>query len=257
MDFTPFQLRTLALSLESPAQLTGPVCLPVELPFNTNLLSSNSVSFIGPPMMVPEPTIPAEMITDSVVSEGIRFQIGSRKPGALNAVACTGQTIPLPSSEKAFNRLYVLLTSMGGDTDAEFVVGAKTNRVRIPEESGFIGQWDNRNFEGQVPPVSMSITNPVRSITPGFIKRAPLAWFCSHRHGLHGEDHPYEFSYLFKLALDCPAETKTLTLPNKRAIRVLAVTLADDPNALARPMSQLYDDFAGRPALSLSIPKRF
>jgi len=254
VDFTPFQLRTLALSLESPAQLTGPVCLPVALPFNTNLFSSNS--FIGP-LMLPKPTIPAEMMANLVVSEGIRFQIGSRKLGALNAVVCAGQTIALPPSEKAFNRLYVLLMSMGGDMDAEFLVGAKTNRVRVQEGSGFIGQWDNRDFEGQVAPVSMSITNPVKSITPGFIQRAPLAWFCSHRHGFHGEDRPYEFSYLFKLALDCPAETKTLRLPDQPGIRVLAMTLADDPNDLTRPMSQLYDDFTGRPVLSLSIQKKF
>jgi len=144
---------------------------------------------------------------------------------------------------------------MGGDTYAEFLVGAKTNVARVQASSGFIGQWDNRNFEGQVPPVSMSIVNPVRSITPGFIKRAPLAWFCSHRLGLHGEDHPYEFSYLFKLALERPADAKTFTLPNNPGIRVLAVTLADDPNDLARPMSQLYDDLTGRPALSLSVQK--
>jgi alpha-mannosidase len=252
VDFTPFQLRTLALTLESPAQLTGPISLPVVLPFNTNLLTSNAVG----PVMRPEPTIPAEMINESLVSEGIRFQMGSRKLGALNAVACTGQTIPLPPSDKACNRLYVLLASMSGDTDAEFLVGTKTNRVRVQEGSGFIGQWDNRNFEGQVPPVSMSITNLVKSITPGFIKRAPLAWFCSHRHGLQGEDRPYEYSFLFKLAWDCPTETKTLTLPNQPGIRVLAVTLADDPNDLARPMSLLYDDFTGRPALSLSVAKK-
>lgn len=252
LDFTPFQLRTLALTVESPAPLAGPVCVPVELPFNTNVFSSDL--FVGP-RMLPEPTMPAEMIGDSVVSEGIRFRIGSRQLGALNAVACAGQTLPLPSSEKPFNRVYMLLMSMGGDTYAEFLVGAKTNVARVQASSGFIGQWDNRNFEGQVPPVSMSIVNPVRSITPGFIKRAPLAWFCSHRLGLHGEDHPYEFSYLFKLALERPADAKTFTLPNNPGIRVLAVTLADDPNDLARPMSQLYDDLTGRPALSLSVQK--
>jgi alpha-mannosidase len=253
VDFTPFQLRTLALALESPVPLAGPVCRPVDLPFNTNLFTSNSA---GGPVMRPEPTIPAEMMADNVVSEGIRFQIGPRQLGAPNAVACAGQTVPLPPSEKPFNRLYVLLMSMSGDTEAEFLVGARTNRVRVQEGSGFIGQWDNRVFEGPVAPVSMSITNPVTSITPGFIKRAPLAWFCSHRHGLHGEDRPYEFSYLFKLALDCTAETKTLTLPNKPGIRVLAVTLTDDPNDLTRPLGPLYDDFTGRPALSLSTQKK-
>jgi alpha-mannosidase len=204
---------------------------------------------------LPEPAIPAEMIGDTVVSEGIRFQIGPRALGRPNAVACAGQTIPLPASEKPFNRVYLLLMSLTGDTEAEFTVGAKRTRARVQHGSAFIGQWDNRVFEGPMPPVSMSITNPVRSIAPGFIKRAPLAWFCSHRHGLQGEDRPYEFSYLFKLALDCPAEAKTLALPNQPGIRVLAVTLADDPNDLARCLSPLYDDFAGRPALALSLPK--
>jgi alpha-mannosidase len=144
------------------------------------------------------------------------------------------------------------VASLGRETEVEFLVGGTTNRVRVQEGAGFIGQWDNRDFEGQLPPVSMSITNPVRSIRPGFIKRAPLAWYCSHRHGVRGEDHPYEYCYLYKVALECPAGAKTLTLPNRPVIRVLAVTLADDPNDVPSAMSQLYDDFTGRAVLTLA-----
>ena len=251
LDFTPFQLRTLALTLETPAPLAGPVCVAVPLPFNTNVFSSDS--FVGP-VILPEPTMPAERMGDTVVSEGIRFQIGPRL-GALNAVACAGQVITLPASEKPLNRVYVLVMSVTGDTEAEFMVGAKRNRVRVQQASGFLGQWDNRMFAGPIPPVSMSIANPVKGIAPGFIKRAPLAWFCSHRHGHHGEDHPYEYSYLFKLALEGAAEAQTLTLPDQPGIRVLAVTVADDPNDLARPLTPLYDDFTGRPKMSLSVQK--
>jgi len=42
-------------------------------------------------------------------------------------------------------------------------------------------------------------------ITPGFIKRAPIAWFASHRHTGRGENEAYAYSYLFAYTLDLPA----------------------------------------------------
>ncbi|MGB7187272.1 MAG: hypothetical protein WBD21_11880, partial [Candidatus Acidiferrales bacterium] len=81
------------------------------------------------------------------------------------------------------------------------------------------------------------------SMTPGFIKRAPIAWFASHYHDANGTNVPYGYSYLFAYALDLPAGAHTLTLPENEKIRVLAVTVARE-GAQVRPAEPLYDTTA-------------
>lgn len=78
------------------------------------------------------------------------------------------------------------------------------------------------------------------SLTPGFIKSAPVAWFASHRHTAEGVNEPYAYSYLFAYVIDMPANAKTLTLPNNDKIRILAVTVANE-SAQVRSVQSLYD----------------
>jgi alpha-mannosidase len=77
-------------------------------------------------------------------------------------------------------------------------------------------------------------------ITPGFIKRAPVAWFASHRHTADGSNEPYAYSYLFAYAIDLPANGGTVTLPNNDRIRILAMTVAREGQQV-RPVQPLYD----------------
>jgi alpha-mannosidase len=77
-------------------------------------------------------------------------------------------------------------------------------------------------------------------IKPGFIKPAPLAWFASHQHRADGLSEAYAYSYLYAYALDIPAGAKTLTLPDDERVRVLAVTVSDESNAV-RPAQPLFD----------------
>ena len=77
-------------------------------------------------------------------------------------------------------------------------------------------------------------------ITPGFIKRAPIAWFASHRHTAEGVNEPYSYSYLFVYTIDLPANARTLTLPNNDRIRILAITLANQGGRV-HPAQPLYD----------------
>jgi len=51
---------------------------------------------------------------------------------------------------------------------------------------------------------------------------------------------PYAYSYLFAYAIDLPAGTKTITLPDNDRIRILAMTVADEP-WVTRPAQPLYD----------------
>ncbi len=78
------------------------------------------------------------------------------------------------------------------------------------------------------------------SLTPGFIKRAPIAWFASHKHSADGKNLAYAYSYLFAYAVDLPAGARTLTLPDDPHVRVLAVTMAKQEAPLT-PARPLYD----------------
>jgi len=81
-------------------------------------------------------------------------------------------------------------------------------------------------------------------LTPGFIKRAPIAWYASHKHTATGENVPYSYSYLFGYELAVPAGAHTLTLPNDENIKVLAVSVVAAPKGGAMAAAPLYDTLA-------------
>ena len=248
LDFKGYQLRTLGMKLSPPAKLSPPHSIAVKLPYNLDVFSFNNTKSEGG---VDETgaSIPAEMIGDTVVAEGVTFRIGSRANGMKNAVSCSGQAITLPKGK--FNRIYLLAMAAGGDTDCTFKVDDRSIPLRIQEWSGYIGQWDNRIFEGEVPAISGSVTNKLLGLAAGFIKRDPLAWFCSHRHGPDGSDVVYSYSYLFKYHIDVPEGAKTLTLPDNSHVRILAVSAVQDDNDSTVATRPLYDDFTGRTPLQL------
>ena len=76
-------------------------------------------------------------------------------------------------------------------------------------------------------------------ITPSFIKRAPLAWFASHRHTPEGGNDAYAYSYLFAYTIDLPTNATTLTLPNNDNVRIFAITSSNERVAI-RAANPLY-----------------
>lgn len=249
LEFKGYQLRTLGMNMAAPAKLSRPVSIPIKLPYNLDILSFNNAKYDGG-CDDQGATIPAEMINDTVISEGIRFQIGPSVNGKENAVLCSGQTIPLPKGK--FNSIYLLAMAINGDTEGTFKVDGRATQLHIQDWSGFIGQWDNRVFAGYVDPLATSFKNSLDHLDAGFIKRDPLAWFCSHRHGQDGKDQVYTYSYLFKYRLDAQSGAKTLTLPDNPRIRVVAVSLVENENDCTVATLPLYDDFTGRKAIQLA-----
>jgi len=77
-------------------------------------------------------------------------------------------------------------------------------------------------------------------LTPGFIKPASIGWYASHKHTAAGANEFYSYSYLFAYPIDLPADATTITLPNDDAIRVMAITVANEP-ATATPAAPLHD----------------
>jgi alpha-mannosidase len=262
-SFAAYQLRTFALKLRPPQTKTAaPQSQPVTLDYDLSVASRLGRPADGSFDWNPNnqgasqgKALPAEMLPRELVFKGVRFNLapaGNSKP---NAVVSHGQTIALPSGK--YNRVYLLAAGANGDQKATFGVGDKSVELTIQEWTGLIGQWDNRIWKtteeviqprpgAPAPPAGAPVrtrTNPygeMLGLRPGFIKRSDIAWFSSQRRAADGSAEPYGYSYLFAYALDVPAGARTLTLPNNDRIRILAVTVADEPWVVT-PAQPLYD----------------
>ncbi|HEY0729844.1 MAG TPA: hypothetical protein VGD38_17300, partial [Pyrinomonadaceae bacterium] len=186
---------------------------------------------------------------------GITFRLA---PGNANAVVPRGQTIQLPNGVR---RLYILAAAVNDDQKVTFRIGNESKGLTIQRWNGFIGQWDNRQWKRtevqlaprtpppDIPPDIAAVLQRSRTrvdqygemtgITPGFIKRAPLAWFASHHHTASGTNEAYAYSYLFAYEIDVPANATTLTLPNNDRVRILAITGSNERHRVT-PARDLY-----------------
>ncbi len=247
-SFSAYQPRTFAIRLTSPrTTLAQPRSTPVALQYDLATASNDGTQAVGG-FDGKGNSIPAEMLPSQITFDDVQFHLAPAKTGTPNAVVAKGQQIDLPAGR--YNRVYVLAASADGDQKAGFEVGGKQIELNVEDWSGFIGQWDNRQW------VAKDVTAPARpgrpahtrhddyaemtGIQPGYIKRANLAWYCSHHHNAAGENVPYAYSYLFGYAIDLPSGAKTILLPDNDKIRVLAISVADE-NPEVKPAQPLYD----------------
>ena len=276
-SFTAYQPRTFGVKLAPPAsKLPEPVSQPVELTYDASVASIDGSPGEGCFDCNPNiqdaaqgKALPAEMLPSDIAYAGVHFHLAAG--GSPNAVTARGQTIRLP--EGKFNRLYLLAASYLGDQTDTFGVesGSTVSHVSLPIQdwTGFIGQWDTRTWnerrvEIPVPPEpAANDKSPAAErarrtraevkehgptiethldytgLKPGYIKRAPVAWFASHGHSEAGANEPYSYSYLFAYSIDL-AGAISLILPNNPRIRILAATVSDEV-ATATPVQPLYD----------------
>lgn len=252
-DFTPYQVRSFALRLAAaPAKVSAPQFQVVTLPYDESVASTDGTKST-PGFDAAGRSLPAEMLPSEIAYGGIRFKLARAATGSPNAVVSRGQTIALPAGR--FTRLYLLAASADGDEKATFRAGDQDVDLTIQNWGGYIGQWDNRTWNRRqelVPPNPNAPPPPpgtpprmrtvleYTGLTPGFIKRAPVAWFASHRHTADGANDIYAYAYLFAYAIDVPVNATTLTLPANDKIRILGITVADESSDV-RPARPLYD----------------
>src|SRR5580658_36224 len=251
-SFGPYEPRTFAVKLvPARAKLAAPESRPVALPYDVAAASKIGTKSQGGFNAAGE-AFSAETPPTEIDYAGIHFKLPAADNGKPDAVAARGQSIALPAGK--YNRVYVLAASSDGDQNATFRAGDTSVQLNIEDWGGFIGQWDNRSWTrkevpvhyqaGYTPPPDGPKTETVMEftgqITPGFIKRAPLAWYSDHRHTADGKNEAYSYSYLFAYAIDLPSGAKTLTLPDNDKIRVMAITMADEPQQI-NPAEPLYD----------------
>jgi alpha-mannosidase len=257
-SFSAYQPRTFAIKLAPSRKKVSAVTFqPVPLDYDMSVASRMGRPADGSFDWAPNnqgasqgKALPAELLPRQINFGAIRFALAPAEK--LNAVVAHGQTINLPAGK--YNRLYLLAAASNSDQIATFKFGAQPASVNIQEWTGSVGQWDDRIWkvtEQQVPPPQGSPpgtpprirTNPYGEMTglrPGFIKRADIAWFSSQRRAADGSAEPYAYSYLFAYALDIPAGARTLTLPDNERVRILAMTVADEPWVIT-PAQPLYD----------------
>jgi alpha-mannosidase len=257
-SFDAYQPRTFAIKL-APSRVKVPSInsQPVPLEYDISVASRMGRPADGAFDWAPNSqgasqgkALPAEMLPREIIFGGTRFELA---PAAMpNAAVAHGQTINLPAGN--FNRLYLLAAAANGDQKGTFRVGSKATELTIQEWTGFIGQWDDRIWRTTEEPIPLRPNappgTPVRTrpniygemlgLRPGFIKRADVAWFSSQRRAADGSAEPYAYSYLFAYAIDLPSGARTLTLPDNERIRILAVTVANEPWAI-NPAHPLYD----------------
>ncbi len=263
----PYRPRAFALTLaKTAAPLPAPHSRPLALPFNAAVtkgplgspLAPNNggtggdASALTPPLLGVGGAfdghgngLPADLLPATLVSDGVTFQLGPTSEGSKNAVVCRGQKLSLPPG--LGRSVYLLAAAVGGDTPAIFLVGGAPVRRTIQSWDGYVGQWDNRTWQGKVPELTYDWHNKLGGLTPGYIKPAPVAWYADHKRLAGGGNDPYRFCYLFRVTLPVPDGAKTLTLPQNAAVRVLAASVSQDPNADTTPAQPLYDrlDHAG------------
>ena len=244
-SFSAYQPRSFAVKLAA-SQIKVPPTRFTPVPLNYDLAtasddgSPSKVGFDGKGN-----SLPAEMLPEQITYDDVNFQLAPAKSGVPNAVVAKGQTIELPSGQ--YDRLYLLAASADGDQNATFEIGSTKADLDIEGWGGFIGQWDDRQWSSK--DTSHDDYGEMLGIKPGFIKRADLAWYCSHHHNAAGKNVPYRYSYLFAYSIDVPAGAKTLNLPDNHRIRVLAISVANEGPA-ATPVQPLYDVLPPSPAVS-------
>jgi alpha-mannosidase len=246
-SFTAFQPRTFAIKLQPASVRVAPVhSEPVALRYDLAATSDTGMPVSGGFDGLGN-ALPADMLPTSIPFDGAEFQLASVKAGEPNAAVANGQTITLPAGD--YNRVYVLAASDDGDQDATFRVGDHDVPVKIEDWGGFIGQWDDRQWTAK------EVTETGRmgrqrtendpyaemvGIRPGYIKRADLAWYCSHHHDPTGKNVAYAYSYLFGYSMDLPRGATTLTVPKNDKVRILAVSVARQEPEIT-PVQPLYD----------------
>jgi len=225
LKMNPYHPRAIAIRFAA-APISNPSGQTVKLPFNTNVTSefaAHAGSFDSEGR-----SLPKELLLPNIVSGGVKFKIDA---STRNAVACTGQTVAIPPSPRP-RRLAFIAASSAGDCLAAFRIGNRSKSLTIQAWDGFIGQCDNRIWEGTTEDERTSgWKHPLLGIAPAYLKPAPIAWYADHRRLADGSNDAYHFAYLFRYELEIPANTTSIQLPNAPRVKVMAATILEaSPN---------------------------
>jgi alpha-mannosidase len=239
-NMTKFEIKSFAVQLESPVDKLKEVnSVPVAILYDQNVVNADKYKR-GGKFDKEGTSIPAEMFPDKILADGVNFTLGSKADGANNVMSCKGQEILLPKTGH-YNRLYILAAATH-DTTAVFKAGESKQTLRVQSYTGKIGQFDKRSWDK---------LGRIKGLEKGYIKRDEVAWFATHVRK-DTVNIPYQYAYIYKYAMDVSPVAGTLQLPDNDAIKIFAISVADNPYDGIEPLVPLYDDFSGRKSIVLA-----
>ena len=222
VEVKPFGVKTYRVSLQR-QPMANIASEQVNLPFNRRCFSfngfRNQADFSG------GYSYAAELLPkDGLTVDNIPFKFGPFDEA--NGLTCHGNVIGLPQPEKGvhkarqYNKLYLLVASTSGDRNVTITAGNKSQQFVVPEYTGFYGQWEHQGH------------------TNGYVKSAEPAYVGTHRHSPTG-DGIYEYTYMFKVAVDIPRGATEVRLPDDEHVVVFAATLVDEYPSIV-PAGQIF-----------------
>lgn len=243
-DLGGFELRAYAIRLaNAPTVISPVVSWPIPVPCDVDVVSTNANRGDGS-MDATHGAYPAEQFPSSITDAGVTYAFRPTTDGSMNAVACHGQSIELPSRDA--DRVYILAAA-NEDVRSTVRVGDVDHAWNVPSWTGYIGQWDNREWPGDTDDPAYRWSEAPIGLVPGFIKKdADVAWFASHRHTASG-DAFYQYSYVHRASFEVPKGATRVTLPDDPRIKVFAMSLAKhgaSSVALAHPLFDTLDGHA-------------
>ena len=243
-DLSHYTIRSFAVKLKSTNAVSKvPVQIPVELPFDVDVISTDTNR--GDGSFNEDQSYPSELIPDTIISEGIRFSMTHKTESENNAVECNGQLINLPQGN--YTKLY-LLAAANEDTQADFTVDGKSTSLLIQQWTGKVGQFYNRILSRD--------NNSVVEMQKPYSKTGNIAWYASHVHsGYPSKNEAYQYGYLYKYEIAIPAGAKTLTLPVNPGIKLLGLTASKQNSDNVFSLQPLYDNFKDNPEFKLRTVK--
>lgn len=241
-SFSPYQIRSFAVSFDPPREPSSISNAPLALPFDTCVATNDGEAAVGG-FDADGRCLAAEMLPAKLEDGGVPFNFGPAGDSQLDAVSCAGQTLELPPGD--YNSLYLIAAASPEDQQCEFTVDGAPQSLKIQDWGGFIGRWDNRVWHGDTPELAFVWPYTLDKIEAGFIKRDPVAWFSSHRHRPHGRNSIYDYSYLYRYRLAISPGTRSVTLPDNPSVKILAATVAAVSDPEFGPAWPLYDTLAG------------
>jgi alpha-mannosidase len=244
VDMTAFATRSFALQMASPLEkMTEPTSIPIPLTFDQDVVSGDKNKKDGG-FDEKGLAIPAELFPEKATIDGVVFVFGSKTDQQKNALTCSGQKIPLPKTGN-YNRVYILAAATK-DTTGLFKAGESRKSFRVQAYTGKIGQFDRRVWDK---------LDRIERLEQGYIKREQVAYYSTHLHK-DTVNVPHQYGYIFKYAMDISPSAGSIQLPNNEAIKIFAITLADNPYDQATAAQPLYDDFTGRKTINLVLDHR-
>jgi alpha-mannosidase len=240
-DAAPYAPRAFAVRLaEAPSAVkVSPVTAkPLALPFNLDGTSTfkhpKDGNFDGSGN-----TLPGELLPKTITANGVVFALGKVGRGVKNVVVPKGQTLILPAGND--RTLYILGASVKGDQTARFNFGSASFPARFQAWDGYIGQWDNRLWDGPQPDLTYSWDLHLAGLVHGYVKPESVAWYADHKRLASGVNDPYNFCYLFATKVSVPNGATTVVLPKNASLRILAMTVAQNANEATQPAQPLFD----------------